>query len=70
MKRSSFVVDSEGLVNDARFVLKDPLYVFDILPLDVPEQVLVPGVAVSDALNSSSDTHYKQFECLNSFHQT
>ena len=62
MKRSSFVIDSEWLVDDAGLILKDPLNVLKFFSLNVPEKVLVPGVAMRDALNSSCDSHIINFK--------
>ena len=42
MQGSGFVVDSEGFIDNLRFVLQHPLYVLDLLSLYVPVQVLVP----------------------------
>ena len=70
MQSSSFVIDSERIINDARFILKHPLYVFDILSLNIPVKILVPRVTMSNTLNSSSHSHIINFKLysLNPIH--
>ena len=57
VQRSCFVIDSERLVNNLRFVLQHPLDVLDLLSLNVPVKVLIPRVAVGYALNCTCYTH-------------
>lgn len=53
MKRSSFVVDSQGIVDDSRLVFKYPLNIWYIFALDIPEKIFVPSVAVCYAFDWS-----------------
>ena len=57
MKGSGFVVDSKRLIDDGWLVGEDPLYILGILAFDVPEEVLVPSVAMCDTFDGTCHSH-------------
>ena len=57
MQRGGLVVDSQRLIDELWFVLEDPFYFIDFSAFDVVEEILVPGVAMGDALDGASYSH-------------
>ena len=53
MKRRSFEVDSERLIDKIWFLVEDLLDIGDISFFNVPEEVLIVGVTVGDAFYCS-----------------
>jgi len=58
MQRCGFVVGCQGLIDDFRFGLEDPLDFLDVFLFNVPEEILVPGVAVGYAFVDASNAHF------------
>ena len=53
MKRSCFVIDSKITVDKFRFLIEKFNDIIVLLPLDVPEEILISVPAIGDDLSSS-----------------